>query len=196
MEIVIASSNEGKIREINKYMNPLGITAKSVCEYLGYDVDVEETEETYIGNAKLKAKKIYEICKVPVIADDSGMEIEAMPGEFGVYTARYMGKETSIDEKIKKIYEETKGKSQNVKYVCSMYYYAGEECEIISEAEIAGTISRLPKGENGFAYDKIFYCPTHNKTMAEMSVEEKNEISHRAKALEKLVVKLKKIMEM
>lgn len=191
MDIIIASNNNGKIKEINNFLKPLGINAKSIKEYFGKDIDVPETEETYLGNSKLKAKYIYDLAKIPVLADDSGLEIEAMPGELGVYTARYLGKDASFEEKLESIYNKTKGKSQNLKYVCCFVLYLGEEYYLHSQSEVLGKISNVPKGSNGFAYDKIFYYKEFDKTFAEMSTEEKNKISHRAKALEKLVIKMK-----
>lgn len=192
MEIIIASSNKGKIREINKFLEPLGIVGKSIEEYFGYDIDICETASTYYGNAKLKAETIYEIAKKPVLAEDSGFEVEAMEGQLGVYTARYMGYDTPIDEKIAKIYEETKGKTQKIKYVCCLILYKGPDEIIVSEAEVKGIISKEPIGTEGFAYDKIFYYEEAGKTFAQMSMEEKNKISHRVKALEKLIEEIKK----
>ncbi len=183
-KIVVATNNQGKIREIKEILkNYELVTLKEI----GCNIEVEENQETFEGNAKKKAQEIAKVVKLPVIADDSGLCIENLAGFPGVYTARFLGtsatdaqKNAAILEKMKDLKEE----QRKAKVKCVVAYY--EEGEfIVGKGEVQGKIAQKPRGENGFGFDPIFEVEG-GKTYAEMSQEEKNKTSHRRKALEDL----------
>ena len=181
-KIIFASNNKGKIKEIKTI---LGNNVKSLSD-IGLDIDIEETGKTFEENSLIKAREVVKITNKPTIADDSGLEIEYLNGEPGVYSARYLGKNTSYEYKNRVILERMEGvplDKRIAKFVTVMSLVLTDGREYTRRGELRGYIVDKIVGKNGFAYDPIFYIPEFNKTIAEMSINEKNSISHRAIAL-------------
>ena len=190
-KIIIASNNNGKISELKKLLEPLNIEVLSQKE-AGTNIDIEENGSTYSENATLKATAIFNLKNIPVIADDSGLEIEFLSGKPGIYTARFLGKDTPYQDKHKKILEmlkNAKDDERTARFICAICYIDENGEQHIFEETCEGKIAYEPKGINGFGYDPIFEY--NGKVFAEMSNIEKNKISHRGKALKSLVNFLK-----
>lgn len=185
-DIVIASSNKGKINDFKVIFadyNVIGINE------LLEDFDVEETGVTFEENARLKSEAAAKVLNKTVIADDSGLEITALNGAPGVYSARYAGIHKSDEDNIDKVLHELNDKTdRDARFVCviSMTTAQGETHTFRGTVEGEITLSRI--GENGFGYDPIFYVPEMKKTMAQLTPEEKSEISHRRKAIDQLQI--------
>lgn len=192
-EIVVASTNEGKIREIRAMLEEIGIEVKSIKDVFDEEIDIEENGQTFQENALIKAQSICDIIHRPTLADDSGLEVDAMGGQPGIYSARFMGHDTSYDIKNQYIIDQVKGKEKGARFVCAMALCIPEQEPILIEEYFNGEIYDHIEGENGFGYDPIFYVPELQKTSASLTLEEKNQYSHRAKALKKLyhILKLK-----
>lgn len=192
-EIVVASTNEGKIREIRAMLEEIGIEVKSIKDVFDEEIDIEENGQTFQENALIKAQSICDIIHRPTLADDSGLEVDAMDGQPGIYSARFMGHDTSYDIKNQYIIDQVKGKEKGARFVCAMALCIPEQEPILIEEYFNGEIYDHIEGENGFGYDPIFYVPELQKTSASLTLEEKNQYSHRAKALKKLyhILKLK-----
>lgn len=186
-KILIASTNKNKVREIREMLN--GKYEVLSLADLDCDVDVKEDAYTFIENASIKARAYYDLTKIPVIADDSGLSIAYFNELPGVHSARfyknydYFQRNTKILEMMKDI------KDRTAHYTCAMVYYDGEQ-EYHFIGECYGEIAQKIAGENGFGYDPIFYYPPLGKTFAEISAEEKHKVSHRGIALRKLVAHL------
>ena len=192
MDIIIASKNQGKIREFKKILEPMGYNVISQKE-AGINIEVDETGTTFRENSELKARAIYEITHKAVLADDSGIEIEYLNGEPGIYSARYMGLSTD-EEKRKCVLNKLDGVEESkrgARFVCCICYINENGEEKFAEGYWKGKISTEERGENGFGYDPIFIPEGLTITSAEMLPEEKNVVSHRAKALNKLLELLK-----
>ena len=187
MNIIIASNNQGKIREFKKMLEPMGYTVLSQSE-AGINLEVEETGTTFKENATLKAKAIYDLTHTAVLADDSGIEVEFLNMEPGIYSARYMGLDSDearrncILEKLQGV-EESK---RAARFVCCICYIDENGNTKYAEGYWNGKIATEAKGNNGFGYDPIFIPDGENITSAEMLPEEKNSKSHRALALKNL----------
>lgn len=187
MDIIIASNNKGKIKEFKKMLEPKGYNVISQNE-AGINIEVEETGTTFKENATLKAEAIYNITHKAVLADDSGLEVEFLHGEPGIYSARYMGlssdeaRRNCILQKLEGI-EENK---RNARFVCCICYIDVDGNKKYAEGYWNGRIAKEAKGQNGFGYDPIFIPDGEEVTSAEMTQEEKNSKSHRADALKKL----------
>lgn len=184
MDIIIATGNENKVREIRQILSGLSDKVISMKE-AGIDCDIEETGETFAENALIKARAVAAHCDGIVIADDSGLCVDAMGGAPGVYSARFMGEETPYSEKNAAIIEKLsglEGQDRSARFVCAMAGVLGGE-EFVVEGIMEGQIAKESAGENGFGYDPIFFLPEYGKTSAEIAPEEKNRISHRGKAL-------------
>ena len=192
-EIVIASTNEGKIKEIKAMLNEINIDVKSIKDVFDQDIEIEENGKTFQENALIKAQTICDMINLPTLADDSGLEVDAMNGEPGIYSARFMGHDTSYDIKNQYIIDAVKGKERGARFVCAMALCIPNEEPILIEEYFNGEINDKIEGENGFGYDPIFYVPELKKTSASLTLEEKNQYSHRAKALKKLYQILKEI---
>lgn len=190
-EIIVASTNEGKIREIKAMLDQIGIEVKSLKDVFDEDIDIEENGQTFQENALIKAQTICDFIHKPVLADDSGLEVNALNGGPGIYSARFMGHDTSYDIKNQYIIDVVKGKDRGARFVCAMALCIPDEEPILIEEYFNGEISDKIEGENGFGYDPIFYVPELHKTSAMLTLEEKNQYSHRAKALKKLYEILK-----
>ena len=184
--MIIATNNKGKLREIKQILTDYCIYSLSDK---GIDVDVKEDKDTFLGNAMKKAYEIYQIAKEDTIADDSGLCIDALNGFPGVMTHRFLGEDATDEDRNKYLIEEAdKHEDRSAKVVCNLVLYNGEEY-IIGEGILEGKIARERRGSNGFGFDEIFELPS-GKTLAELSPEEKNEVSARALAAKSLKKKL------
>ena len=190
-EIIVASTNQGKIREIRAMLSQIGIEVKSIQDVFHDDIEIEENGKTFQENALIKAQTICNLIHKPTLADDSGLEVDAMDGAPGIYSARFMGYDTSYDIKNQAIIDAVKGKERGARFVCAMALCVPDEKPILIEEYFNGEINDKIEGENGFGYDPIFYVPELKKTSASLTLEEKNQYSHRAKALRKLYQILK-----
>ena len=185
-KIVVASTNQGKIKEIRKMLDSIGIEVIPMNEVLDEEIDIEETGTTFKENAVIKAETIMNLIHVPTLADDSGLEVDAMDKAPGIYSARFLGHDTSYDIKNQYIIDAVEGKDRTDRFIFAMDLAIPDEETITIEEAFEGEINDCIAGENGFGYDPIFYFPPLQKTSAQMSMEEKNQHSHRAKALKKL----------
>ncbi|MDO4414767.1 MAG: RdgB/HAM1 family non-canonical purine NTP pyrophosphatase [Erysipelotrichaceae bacterium] len=184
--IVVASTNEGKIREFRQMLEPKGYTVKSLADYpdLG---DIDETGTTFSENAVIKAAAVTEKYGIMAVSDDSGLEIDAFGRQPGVQSARWLGHETPYSEKNRIILEKMQGiENRTCRYVCAIAITRPDEEPVVFEDTVECTIAYEPSGENGFGYDPIIFYPPYHKTMADMDKDEKNAISHRGKAVRKL----------
>lgn len=185
-KIIFASNNKGKIRELKDILSELDIEVISQKE-AGFDIEADETGSTFAENSAIKAKAIYNISKLPVIADDSGLCVDALDGAPGVYSHRFAGEDASDSEKCKYILEKLENISdekRTARFICDMCLIDENGREYHAEGKCEGKIGREEKGNNGFGYDPIFIVG--DRTLAELEEVEKNKISHRAKALEKM----------
>lgn len=187
MNIIIASNNKGKIKEFKKILEPLGYNVFSQSE-AGVNIEVEETGTTFEENAKLKARAIYNLKHTAVLADDSGIIVDYLNGEPGIYSARYMGLQTDEERRRCVLYKmkDAKKEDRTARYVCCICYIEENGKENIVNGIWEGIVADKEYGENGFGYDPIFMPNGSDKTVAQMLPEEKNTISHRAMAIQKL----------
>lgn len=195
MKVLVASNNKGKLKEFNKILGELGIECISMND-AGIDIDVEETGTTFLENAKIKAEVIYKIAKIPTVSDDSGLCVDALGGEPGVYSARYAGEHGNDEKNNEKLLANLKNippEKRTARFMSVVYLVLDDNTAISAQGTAEGFIIDEPKGENGFGYDPIFFSPTLGKTFAQASVEEKNAISHRGSALRELKRKLSAI---
>lgn len=193
--IIFATGNQGKVREVKDIMAGLPFEVLSMKE-VGINVDVEEDGITFEENAIIKVKSLMNQCDDIIIADDSGLVVDALNGEPGVYSARYLGEDTSFDEKMDHILLRMKDvpeEERTARFVAAVAAFVPGHGMICVEGVIEGIIGYEKKGEYGFGYDPIFYLPEYGCTASELLPEEKNKISHRALALEKLAEEFKKL---
>ena len=182
--LLLATKNLHKIKEFSEILENVQVV--SAFEETGVKDDIEETGHTFEENAKIKAEYLSKFTKQPVIADDSGIEVEYLEGAPGIYSARYAGVTATDEDNNKKLLAELKGVSnRNAKYVCVIALAQEGKTIKTFRGEVKGRIALEPKGENGFGYDPIFLTSS-GRTMAELSSEEKHKISHRKKAIELL----------
>lgn len=187
MKIIIATNNQGKVREFKAMLTPLGYEPVSLKD-AGIVAEVVEDGETFEENAHKKARAIYELCGCPVIADDSGLQVDFLDGAPGIYSARYAGEDATDKERCLKILSELEGVDEGMRsarFMCALYCIIDEEKEFSVTGTLEGFIGMEMRGENGFGYDPIFMVD-EERSLAEMSAEEKNGISHRAAALKQL----------
>ena len=194
MKVVLASKNKHKLVEISQITEKFGFDLVLQSE-LGVDIDVEETGTTFEENSFQKAEAVMKATGLPALADDSGICVDALNGEPGVYSARY-GFDESLDdwgrlELLLKNTEHVPDGQRQAKFVAVITMVTPEGQVIQARGEIHGELLRAPVGENGFGYDPIFYYPPYGKSTAEMSPEEKNAVSHRGNALKVFYEKLK-----
>lgn len=194
MKVVLASRNPHKLVEISKITEKFGMELVLQSD-LGLDIDVEETGTTFEENSLLKARAVMEATGLPALADDSGICVDALNGEPGIYSARY-GFDPTLDdwgrwELLLKNTEHVPDGQRQAKFVCVITFLTPEGQTIQARGEFHGELTRSPAGKNGFGYDCVFYYPPMGKTAAQMSDEEKNRVSHRANALNVLYEKLK-----
>ena len=194
MKVVLASKNKHKLIEISKITEQFGFELVMESE-LGLDIDVEETGSSFEENSFLKADAVMKATGLPALADDSGIAVDALNGEPGIYSARY-GFDDSLDDwgRLKLLLKNTEqvpdGKRQ-AQFVCVITMITPDRNVIQARGEIHGELLQEPRGENGFGYDPIFYYPPLGMTTAQMSPEDKNRVSHRANALRAFYEKLK-----
>ena len=187
-KVVIATNNLGKIKEIKEILKDYEIlTLKDMnCE-----IEVEENQDTFEGNAMKKAKEIANVLKMPVIADDSGLCIDILKGWPGVHTARFLGENATQEQRNNAILEKMKKEQKRTaRVICCMAYYEDGNF-ILGKGEVEGKIATKKRGKNGFGFDEIFELP-NGKTFAELTLDEKNQISHRKLALQDLKENLQK----
>ena len=194
MKVVLASKNKHKLVEISKITEKFGFELVLQSE-LGVDIDVEETGTTFEENSFLKAEAVMKATGLPALADDSGIAVDALNGEPGIYSARY-GFDDTLDDwgrmmLLLKNTEHVPDGQRQAQFVCVITFVTPDGETIQARGEIHGQLTREPRGENGFGYDPIFYYPPYGKTTAEASPEEKNQVSHRAVALNIFYDKLK-----
>lgn len=195
--IIFATGNEGKLREIRMMLDDLGVCVQSMKE-AGITVDIEENGKTFEENAIMKAKAIMELTNQVVLADDSGLEVDALNKEPGVYSARYMGYDTSYHVKNQNLIERLEGKrgiERSARFVCVIAAAFPDGRVITTCGTMEGEIGYEERGANGFGYDPIFYLPDYQCYSAELSLEQKNQLSHRGKALRLMKEELKKLRE-
>lgn len=191
-EIVLASSNKGKVREVEMMVKDMGIRIIPLSE-TSFDEEIEENGSTFEENAVIKAKAVAEKLSVPALADDSGLEIDFLNKEPGIYSARYLGHDTPYSVKNQMILDKLAGvpdEKRTARFVCSMALALPQGDVVTTTATMEGRIAYEIKGENGFGYDPIFYLPEFGMSSAEISPEQKNEISHRGKALRQMKEKI------
>ena len=189
MRIIAATKNPGKVKEIAEILSEYEIEVISQKD-AGIDVDVDETGNTFEENALIKARAVSMLCDEPVLADDSGLCIDALSGAPGVYSARYGG-DLPYEEKIAKLLGELSGeRNRKAKFCCVMVLVFPDGREIIAKGECHGHIMEEPKGTSGFGFDPVFYSDELKKGFSECTDEEKNAVSHRGKALTDLCTKL------
>ncbi len=194
MKVVLASKNKHKLEEISKITEKFGIDLVLQSE-LGIDLDVEENGTTFEENSFIKAKAVMEATGLPALADDSGIAVDALGGEPGIYSARY-GFDDSLDdwgrlELLLKNTEHVPDGQRQAQFVCVITMVTPEGQTIQARGEIHGELTREPRGVNGFGYDPIFFYPPFGKTTAELSPEQKNSVSHRGNALKLFYEKMK-----
>ncbi|MEN8174195.1 MAG: XTP/dITP diphosphatase [Pseudomonadota bacterium] len=188
--IVLASNNAGKVREINQLLQGTGLEVMPQSEF-GVP-DVEETGLTFVENAILKARNAADHSGLPAIADDSGIEVDALKGAPGIYSARYAGTGASDTDNLDKLLEELQtvdDPERRARFQCLMVYMAHgrDPTPLIVQGTWEGRIARKPRGKNGFGYDPVFFVPDEDCTAAELDPAAKNRLSHRGQALRQLV---------
>jgi XTP/dITP diphosphohydrolase len=193
-KIIFATGNEGKMKEVKSILADLGMEILSLKE-AGINIDIEENGTTFEENAMIKANAIRDITQCIVLADDSGLEIDYLGKEPGIYSARYMGEDTSYTIKNNKIIEllqDVPKEKRTARFVCAIAAALPNGKVFTTRGTIEGMIGYEIIGENGFGYDPIFYVPEFGCTTAQLNMAQKNEVSHRGKALREMKEILKK----
>lgn len=197
MRVLIATMNEGKLREYERLLGSVPRLELQTMASLPEPVDVVEDRDTFRGNALKKATEIAAVARMPCLADDSGLEVDALGGRPGVYSARYAGEGATDSENNAKLIEElssTADDERTARFQCAIVIVDESGRELaLAEGACEGRIGREPKGAHGFGYDPLFVPDGYTQTMAELGPETKNEISHRAKAAAKLVPLLREL---
>ena len=189
VRIVIATGNKDKVREINELLEGTDFEAVSMKE-AGISCDIVENADSFKGNALIKAETVAKYTDDYVLADDSGLCIDALDGAPGIYSARFCGEDSTYEEKFKKIFEMLEGvpdEKRTAHFTCAIAVVKPDKTSFTVEEYFNGVLHEKPAGENGFGYDPIFYVPEYGMTSAQMSPEQKNSMSHRGKALRKAV---------
>ena len=183
MKVIAATHNKGKIREFNEILGKLGFEVLPPNE-VGIDIDPEENGSSFAENALIKARAVANLCDYPVIADDSGLCVDALGGAPGIFSARYAGADASDSDRIKKLLHELDGVSiRRAKFVSAIEFIMPDGEELVTHGEVLGNITLAPDGDSGFGYDPIFLSDELGKTFGRASADEKNKISHRGRAL-------------
>jgi XTP/dITP diphosphohydrolase len=190
LKVLFASKNKGKVREVKKILGEAGIEVLSLDDFENVPYVVED-KETFLDNSKKKAKEIYDKFHIPVIADDSGLAVDQLDNGPGVYSARYAGENATDRDNNEKLISELKRfpSPHRARFISVAVYYNGNDF-ISALGELHGKIILEPRGYNGFGYDPLFVPEGFQRTLAELSLEEKNRISHRATAFSKLRTKI------
>ena len=194
MKVVLASKNKHKLVEISQITEKFNIQLVLESE-LGVDIDVEETGSTFEENSFLKANAVMQATGLPALADDSGIAVDALHGEPGIYSARYGFDETLDDagrvQLLLHNMEHVPDEQRQAQFVCVITLVTPEGTTIQARGEVHGFVTHVPEGEGGFGYDPIFYYPPFGKTLAQVPQEQKNQVSHRGEALKIFYEKLK-----
>ena len=196
MKVILASKNAHKLEELSAILGQLGFEIALESEY-GLDIDVDETGTTFEENSLLKAEAVMKASGLPVLADDSGLMVDALNGAPGVYSARY-GHKSSDGERTEFLLENMKDvpdEKRTAKFVCVITCLWPDGRKIVARGECPGVITREVHGENGFGYDPVFYLPELGMTYAELLSEQKNAISHRARALQEFCRQYQQMQE-
>ena len=196
MKVILASKNPHKLTELSAILSQHGFEIALESEY-GLDIDVDETGTTFEENSLLKAEAVMKASGLPVLADDSGLMVDALDGAPGVYSARY-GHKSSDGERTEFLLENMKDvpdDKRTAKFVCVITCLWPDGRKIVARGECPGVITREVHGENGFGYDPVFYLPELGMTYAELPSEQKNAISHRARALQDFCRKYQQMQE-
>lgn len=189
-EILIATGNAHKVEEFKEMLEPMGYTVKSMKD-LTEQIEIDETGTTFEENSMIKAMTLHKALGCAVMADDSGLEVDAMSGAPGVYSARFMGEDTSYDIKNQFIIDQVEGKNRGAQFTCVIAYVESDGTSNIFKGIVRGEINDQILGKNGFGYDPIFYYPPYKTTLANVSDEMKHAVSHRGIALRKCVEYMK-----
>lgn len=195
--IIFATGNEGKMKEIRLILADLGLEILSMME-AGVDLDIVEDGSTFGENAEIKARAVWERTGDIVLADDSGLVIDYLGGEPGIYSARYLGEETSYEYKNRVILERMDGvpeEERSARFVSAIAAVLPDGRVLHTEGIVEGQIATEPAGNGGFGYDPVFFLPEYGMTSAEIPMELKNEISHRGKALAAMKDMIRKVFE-
>lgn len=195
--IIFATGNEGKMREIRALLADLGLPVLSMKE-AGVNPDIVENGTSFGENAQIKAKAVWDLTGDIVLADDSGLVVDYIGGEPGIYSARYMGEDTSYELKNRNIIHRLKdadGQERSARFVCNIAAVLPDGQVLHTEETMEGLIAREPAGQGGFGYDPILYLPQYGMTSAEITMEEKNKISHRGKALQAMKTALENVLK-
>ncbi len=193
-KIIFATGNEGKMKEVRMILKDLGLPVLSMKE-AGVQADIVENGTTFEENAKIKAVAVQKLTGALVLADDSGLEIDYLNKEPGIYSARYMGEDTPYSVKNANLISRLAGvpdEQRTARFVCAIAAAFPDEEVLTTRGTIEGIIGYEERGENGFGYDPIFYLPEYKKSTAELSPEEKNALSHRGRALRQMEEELRK----
>jgi XTP/dITP diphosphohydrolase len=196
-KILVATNNVGKAREFKELLEPLGFQVLTNLD-LPEPIDVEETGSTFEENAFIKARVISELMGIPVIADDSGLIVDALDGRPGVYSARYAGEPTDDVQNYKKVLVELGDlplEKRTARFYCCIVFVGPGLPDLVTEGTVEGRILFDPIGTNGFGYNPIFFVDEFGKSLAQCTSDEKNAISHRSRALKKMIDKLDKLTE-
>ena len=190
MKLVLATQNPKKLKEMNEILSHLGVEVVSEAE-LGVRIEVEETGETFTDNARLKATAVMQATGLPAVADDSGLCVDALNGGPGVYSARFGGEGLDDKGRYTLLLQNLRGQiTRAAHFTCSIACAFPNGDTITAEGQAPGTIAFAPMGEGGFGYDPVFFVTDKAKTFAQLTQEEKAEISHRGKALREFTTKL------
>lgn len=192
MRLIIATGNEDKVREIDEILEGTGFEAISMKQ-AGFNPDIVEDGTTFEENALKKAMAVHELSGEYVMADDSGLCIDALDGAPGIYSARFCGEDSTYEEKFRKIFDmlaDVPEDKRTAQFVCAIAVVKPDGTSFTVRGECRGVLHEKPVGENGFGYDPIFYVPEFGMTTAQMDPEVKNSISHRGRALRAMVEKL------
>lgn len=190
-ELLVATNNAHKLTEIRQILSPFHITVYGLNDLNIKVGDIEENGKNYYENALIKAEAIKKLTKMPVIADDSGLEIKALDNKPGLYSARFAEECGGHAQAINKIIKDLEGKDRTARFVCDIVLVNVEDRPLLFEGIVPGKIGFEPDGNTGFGYDPIFICDELSKSYASLTQEEKNRVSHRGKALKKLLTYLK-----
>ena len=193
-KIIFATGNKNKMREIREILSDLGMEILSMKE-AGIEKEINENGKTFEENALIKARTVAEDTDAVVLADDSGLEIDYLNKEPGIYSARYLGEDTSYEIKNQALLDRLSGvkkEDRTARFVCAIAAVLPDKREFVVRETIEGYIGEKPAGTNGFGYDPIFYVDEYGCSTAELSEEKKNEVSHRGKALRAMREVLKK----
>ncbi len=195
-KIIFATENEGKMREIRMILGDLGCEVMSMAE-AGAALEIIEDGKSFAENAEIKARAVWECTGDIVLADDSGLVVDYLGGEPGVYSARYMGEETPYAIKNRNIIDRldgVKGKERAARFICNIAAVLPDGTVLHTEAAMEGQIAEEPAGTGGFGYDPILFLPEFGMTSAELTIGQKNQVSHRGKALEAMKEALRQIL--